>query len=74
MPGPTGRREFYQLDVEMSFVTQDDVFAAIEPVLYGVFQEFADGKRRDALSLPAHRLSRGHAASTAPTSPTCATR
>ena len=36
--------EFYQLDFEMSFVTQDDVFAAIEPVLSGVFQEFADGR------------------------------
>lgn len=36
--------EFYQLDVEMSFVTQDDVFAAIEPVLAGVFEEFADGR------------------------------
>ena len=36
--------EFYQLDVEMSFVTQDDVFAAIEPVLHGVFEEFSDGK------------------------------
>jgi aspartyl-tRNA synthetase len=36
--------EFYQLDVEMSFVTQDDVFAAIEPVVSGVFQEFANGK------------------------------
>ena len=34
--------EFYQLDVEMSFVTQDDVFAAIEPVLAGVFTEFSD--------------------------------
>ena len=33
--------EFYQLDMEMSFVTQDDVFAAIEPVLYEVFTEFA---------------------------------
>jgi aspartyl-tRNA synthetase len=33
--------EFYQLDMEMSFVTQDDVFAAIEPVLHGLFQEFA---------------------------------
>jgi aspartyl-tRNA synthetase len=33
--------EFYQLDVELSFVTQDDVFAAIEPVLAGVFQEFS---------------------------------
>src|SRR5437868_553527 len=36
--------EFYQLDFEMSFVTQDDVFAAIEPVLSGVFEEFASGK------------------------------
>ena len=36
--------EFYQLDVEMSFVTQDDVFAAIEPVMRGTFEEFAGGK------------------------------
>ncbi|MEZ5956966.1 MAG: aspartate--tRNA ligase [Hyphomonadaceae bacterium] len=37
--------EFYQLDFEMSFVTQEDVFNAIEPVLAGVFEEFANGKR-----------------------------
>src|SRR4051794_35559674 len=36
--------EFYQLDFEMSFVTQEDVFAAIEPVLYGVFEEFSRGR------------------------------
>ncbi|WP_343348090.1 aspartate--tRNA ligase [Sphingomicrobium sp. XHP0239] len=36
--------EFYQLDFEMSFVTQEDVFQALEPVLAGVFEEFADGK------------------------------
>ena len=36
--------EFYQLDIEMSFVTQDDVFAAIEPLLHGVFKEFGDGR------------------------------
>ena len=36
--------EFYQLDVEMSFVTQEDVFAAIEPVMFGVFTEFSGGK------------------------------
>ncbi len=36
--------EFYQLDVEMAFATQEDVFAAIEPVLHGVFREFADGR------------------------------
>jgi len=37
--------EFYQLDIEMSFVTQEDVFAAVEPVLRGVFEEFGQGKR-----------------------------
>ncbi|MEX1107907.1 MAG: aspartate--tRNA ligase [Dongiaceae bacterium] len=36
--------EFYQLDFEMSFVTQDDVFNAIEPVLHGLFEEFANGR------------------------------
>ncbi len=36
--------EFYQLDFEMSFVTQEDVFQALEPVLAGVFEEFAGGK------------------------------
>ncbi|MEL6226729.1 MAG: aspartate--tRNA ligase [Pseudomonadota bacterium] len=36
--------EFYQLDVEMSFVEQDDVFAAMEPVIRDVFSDFADGK------------------------------
>lgn len=37
--------EFYQLDIEMSFVTQDDVFNAVEPVLRGVFEEFGKGRR-----------------------------
>ena len=36
--------EFYQLDLEMSFVEQEDVFAAVEPVISGVFEAFADGK------------------------------
>ena len=36
--------EFYQLDIEMSFVEQADVFAAMEPVIRGVFEEFARGK------------------------------
>jgi aspartyl-tRNA synthetase len=36
--------EFYQLDLEMSFVTQDDVFAALEPVLHGVFAEFGGNR------------------------------
>jgi aspartyl-tRNA synthetase len=42
--------EFYQLDVEMSFVTQDDIFAAMEPVITGIFEEFsgvhADGGKK----------------------------
>jgi len=42
--------EFYQLDFEMSFVTQEDVFAAIEPILHGVFVEF--GKKRTLTPLP----------------------
>lgn len=33
--------EFYQLDIEMSFVTQDDIFNTVEPVIYGLFKEFA---------------------------------
>ena len=50
--------EFYQLDFEMSFVTQEDVFAAIEPVLHGVFEEFADwqGKGRSVSALPFRRI------------------
>ena len=40
--------EFYQLDIEMSFVTQEDVFAAVEPVLRGVFEEFGGGQAGDA--------------------------
>jgi aspartyl-tRNA synthetase len=46
--------EFYQLDFEMSFVTQDDVFAAIEPVLAGVFEEF--GKNRKVTKPPFPRI------------------
>ena len=37
--------EFYQLDIEMSFVTQEDVFQAVEPVLRGLFEEFGNGRR-----------------------------
>jgi len=51
--------EFYQLDFEMSFVTQDDVFAAIEPVLAGVFEEFTgfvDGKPKAVTKPPFLRI------------------
>ena len=44
--------EFYQLDFEMSYVTQEDVFAAIEPVLHGVFTEFAGERKVSALPFP----------------------
>ena len=44
--------EFYQLDVEMSFVDQDDVFAAIEPVLHGLFEEFAEGRKVSPYPFP----------------------
>ncbi|MDP2063339.1 MAG: aspartate--tRNA ligase [Phaeovulum sp.] len=40
--------DFYQLDLEMSFVTQEDVFAAIQPVIQGIFEEFGGGRRVDA--------------------------
>jgi aspartyl-tRNA synthetase len=50
--------EFYQLDFEMSFVTQEDVFAAIEPVLAGVFEEFSafSGTRRAVTPAPFPRI------------------
>ncbi|HLJ63896.1 MAG TPA: aspartate--tRNA ligase [Stellaceae bacterium] len=44
--------EFYQLDFEMSFVTQEDVFAAIEPVLYGIFEEFGRGRKVTTAPFP----------------------
>ncbi|MBY0292682.1 MAG: aspartate--tRNA ligase [Alphaproteobacteria bacterium] len=44
--------EFYQLDFEMSFVTQEDVFAAIEPVLHDAFVEFGKGKTVTPLPFP----------------------
>jgi aspartyl-tRNA synthetase len=46
--------EFYQLDFEMSYVTQEDVFNTIEPVIAGVFEEFADG--RGVTSPPFQRI------------------
>ncbi|HEX3065896.1 MAG TPA: aspartate--tRNA ligase, partial [Dongiaceae bacterium] len=44
--------EFYQLDFEMSYVTQEDVFNTIEPVIAGVFDEFADGRAVTAPPFP----------------------
>ena len=44
--------EFYQLDMEMSYCTQDDVFDALEPVLHGVFEEFSGGKAVTPLPFP----------------------
>ncbi|MFP7672486.1 aspartate--tRNA ligase [Marivita sp. S0852] len=41
--------DFYQLDLEMSFVTQQDVFDTIQPVMQGVFEEFSNGKKVDAV-------------------------
>ncbi len=46
--------EFYQLDMEMSFVTQEDVFDAIEPVMHGVFAEFGD---RPVTDMPFPRIA-----------------
>ena len=40
--------DFYQLDMEMSFVTQQDVFDTIQPVLQGVFEEFGGGRKVDS--------------------------
>jgi len=40
--------DFYQLDLEMSFVTQEDVFATVQPVIGGVFEEFGGGRKVDA--------------------------
>jgi aspartyl-tRNA synthetase len=45
--------EFYQLDLEMAFATQEDVFAAVEPVMHGVFAEFTDW---DVTPLPFPRI------------------
>ena len=40
--------DFYQLDLEMSFVEQEDIFAAIQPVIQGLFEEFGGGRRVDS--------------------------
>ena len=64
--------EFYQLDIEMSFVEQDDVFQAVEPVLRGLFEEFGGGKRVTP-KFPRIPYAR-RCGNTAPTSPISATR
>ncbi len=46
--------EFYQLDMEMSFATQEDVFKAIEPVIYNTFKKFSD---REISSAPFRRIT-----------------
>jgi aspartyl-tRNA synthetase len=51
--------EHYQLDFEMSFVTEEDVFVAIEPVLHGVFEEFGGG--RPVTQLPFPQIAYAHA-------------
>ena len=65
--------EFYQLDFEMSYVTQEDVFAAIEPVLHGVFEEFAGGRRVSSAPFPASPMPT-RSSTTPATSPICAIR
>ncbi len=50
--------EFYQLDFEMSFVTQEDVFAAIEPVLHGVFDEFSSFGRQSPRKVTSYPFPR----------------
>jgi aspartyl-tRNA synthetase len=51
--------EFYQLDMEMSFVEQEDIFATMEPVIGGVFAEFADylGEKREVTPWPWQKIS-----------------
>lgn len=50
--------EFYQLDVEMSFITEEDVYNTMEPVLQGLFEEFADatGEKRAVTQAPFPRI------------------
>ncbi len=50
--------EFYQLDVERSFVTQDDIFATMEPVIYGMFEEFSNftGQKFEVSKPPFQRI------------------
>ena len=47
--------EFYQLDMEMSFVNQEDILSTIEPILHSLFEEFADG--REVSARPFERIT-----------------
>lgn len=49
--------EFYQLDMEMSFVNQEDVLQTIEPILHGLFEEFAAGADKQVSPLPFERIT-----------------
>ena len=49
--------EFYQLDIEMSFVTQDDVFNTIEPLMFEIFSKFSNKKFLSLLLSESHTLS-----------------
>ena len=67
--------EFYQLDVEMSFVTQDDVFAAMEALFVPLFREFKpDWPMNETAARSSASPTRTRCCATAPTSPTCAFR
>ena len=64
--------DFYQLDLEMSFVEQQDVFDTIQPVIAGIFEEFGEGRKVDQTwEQISYRMP---PCGMAPTSPTCATR
>ena len=66
--------EFYQLDIEMSFVTQEDVFDAVEPVLRGLFEEFCRWQAPSSAE-PSREYPIGALCGiTELTSPTCVTR
>lgn len=54
--------DFYQLDIEMSFVEQKDVFAAVQPVIQGLFEKFGNGRRVDSdwPLIPCVEIGRAH--------------
>ena len=69
--------EFYQLDVEMSFVTQDDVFAAMEKLFVPLFQRIqarVAAQRQSPTARSSAFPTRNRCSASAPTSPTCGFR